>query len=506
MRLMDAARSGDDVVFRTSFSGDYDLVQVFRGMNPAVNENHPVDFRLAALQRRDHRDIWHMDHVLSFATDECPPVVINGEDIGGNHGHPCAVRVRVPAHGLDVRDVGSLWTDDDGISFTLLRVESADSLLLLSENLGPSPVLYDFAEQVSGRLHHAANGFHGYTLRPESQRGHVQLTPAIRHRRREALCLRDGQWAPLEECCTGCECAEIREEYDIVNPATVARAIRESRPTEGYAVQPSLARGETMLRHRVTYRVCADGTVLCDFDHRLTQDVHLSCCLGSMHQEPCDAFGGGVWQYIPKLRPFDTPRGRLDFSRPCRADAATMPDGLPLTPDKWAVPSSPPDRQLDFFRRPDGSSPVALATGFLPLYDGAPEKRASAITDAGMLVSSCKTYPTFAGGADNIRHPHRESAEGTMRFTSLRGIAYRKYFAPCGQDACVFDIPCGEERYVYMDCFGDAPRQLRYDACPGAEATLLEASATCRTDASRLWAEADSGYAVFRLKAAQRKE
>ena len=51
MMLMDAARSGDDVAFRTAFSDDFDLVQVFRGMNPGGYENHPVDFRLAALQR-----------------------------------------------------------------------------------------------------------------------------------------------------------------------------------------------------------------------------------------------------------------------------------------------------------------------------------------------------------------------------------------------------------------------------------------------------------------------
>ena len=49
MILMDAARSGDDVAFRTAFFDDFDLVRIFRGMNPAVNENHPVDFRLAAL-------------------------------------------------------------------------------------------------------------------------------------------------------------------------------------------------------------------------------------------------------------------------------------------------------------------------------------------------------------------------------------------------------------------------------------------------------------------------
>ena len=118
-----------------------------------------------------------------------------------------------------------------------------------------------------------------------------------------------------------------------------------------------------------------------------------------------------------------------------------MPDELPLTPDKWGVPASSPDRQLDFFCRPDVRPVVALATGFLPVYDGAPEKRASAITDAGMLVSSCKTYPTFAGGADNIRHPHLESAEGTMNFSSLRGVAYRIYLSPVAMTPACTPFP-----------------------------------------------------------------
>ena len=121
----------------------------------------------------------------------------------------------------------------------------------------------------------------------------MQLTPAIHHRRRETLYLQDGQWIPVGKAVTGCECAEIREDYDIINPAMFAPALRANNPPEGYACQPSLAQGETMLRHRMTYRICADGTVLCDFDRHLTKDVHLSCYLGSMHQEPCDAFGGG---------------------------------------------------------------------------------------------------------------------------------------------------------------------------------------------------------------------
>lgn len=118
---MDASRNGGDVAFRTPFSAEYDLVQVMSGLSPGDPwRNNPVDFRLAGLQRRGHADIWHVDRVLAFSTDECAPFLINGEDIGGNHGHPCAVRACVPGHGCTCRDAGTLWQDDAGMSHILL--------------------------------------------------------------------------------------------------------------------------------------------------------------------------------------------------------------------------------------------------------------------------------------------------------------------------------------------------------------------------------------------------
>lgn len=64
----------------------------------------------------------------------------------------------------------------------------------------------------------------------------------------------------------------------------------------------------------------------------------------------------------------------------------------------------------------------------------------------------------------------------------------------------MYAIPYGDASYVYMDFFSDAPRRMRCSMRYGTEATLLEATAQCRMDASCLWAEACSGYAVFRLK------
>ena len=483
---MDVSRNGGEIAFRTHFSDEYDLVQVLCGLSSTEGKNCPVDFRLAALQHKGCRDIWHMDQVLAFSTDECSPMVLGGEDIGGNHGHPCAIRVTAPQHGLTVRDVGSLWQDEAGLTFTLLRVDSADTLIFLSENIGPSLTQYEFASAITGALTCLDCD---KALQPMRQQGGVQLTPAIRHTRREALCLVGSQWvdATYNE---GCERAEIREEYEIVNPATVARAIREGRPEGGYTVQPSLAMGEAMFLHRMTYCIEPDGAILCCFDHACLQDVSMPCYLGIMHQLKCDVYGGGVWRYIPKVRPFTAKGKAVDFTRPFLTTQDTLPDYVPLTPDLWTDPASPPDRQLDFIRRTDGTMAVGFASGFLPVDDGASAIRAGNITDAATIVSSCKTYPTFAGGLINMRGEKKS-------YPRLKGVAYKKYFLPLGQEASLYTIPHGGDTYVYMDCFSNAPQTLTYPAAQPAK--VLEATLSCTQDASAITATGSSGYAVFRL-------
>ena len=497
--MMDVSRNGGDVIFRTAFSDEYDLLQVLHGLSSTEGRNCPVDFRLAGLQRKGHPDIWHVDQVLAFSTDECSPMILGGEDIGGNHGHPCALQVTASGHGLAVRDVGTRWTDAQGLGFTLLRVDSADTLTLLSDNIGPSDTAYAFADRAEGPLTCLDDG---RVLVPQSQRGERQLTPAIRHLQRDRFCFKGGEWLPGDA--EGCDCAEIREVYEIVNPATVARAIRDGRPEGGYTQQPSLAAGEAMFLHRMTYRIESDGTILCDFDHELLQDVHMPCYLGIMYQEKCDLWGGGLWRYIPKVKAFEDKGRPMDFSRPYRTAADTMPNYRAVTKDLWTDPLSPPDRQIDFIRRADGSDGVAFAGGFLPVYDGVPQTRAANITDAVMLVKSCKTYPTFAGGASEIRRPHWEGREEAMHFPRLRGVAYKKYFLPRADGASLYTVPYHGDTYVYMDFFADEPRRMSFPK-ENARAAVLESTVDCRDTGDCLTASGAAGYAVFRLDGPQQK-
>ena len=110
---MDIAVNKTFAVFRTPFSDTEDLVQAFSGIRGGgVNDQDPVDFLYAGLARKTCPDIWHADRLLALSTDEAPPQVIMGADVGGNHAPECAVAVRAWGYALSAEDIGTLWRDE----------------------------------------------------------------------------------------------------------------------------------------------------------------------------------------------------------------------------------------------------------------------------------------------------------------------------------------------------------------------------------------------------------
>ncbi len=419
--------SGADIAIRTPFSETQDLTQVLRGIRKTHSgRNEPVDFRLAGLVRKNYPDIWHVDQVLAFSTDECSPFVINGEDIGGNHGHPCGMAVQAE-HSCTCRDIGTRYLDEAGMGWTLLRVEGNGQLLFLAEDIS--------CRAIAGAMLRPEDG---ERIVPEMQQAGRQLTPAIRHIRCDVEARAGGAWRRCDESCEDAQQCRITEVYEVMDPRCVAETLRNQRPAEGYPVQPDIAVGRAMAVHRMVYTIQGDGTVLCEFDHEACKDTPITLYLGIMAQEKCDVFGGGVHRIIPGIRIFEDKGCEYDFSRSYNITAGPMPDVHPVMRGGWLDPDNPPDRQIDVLRRADGTDAVAFACGFLPLHDGAPEIRRQNVEEAWTIVRSCKTYPTFAGSMA------WSAPEGA---TCLRGAAYKKYYLPEG--GLDYDICCDGETYHY---------------------------------------------------------
>ncbi len=444
---MDIAVNKTFAVFRTAFSETEDLVQAFSGLKGgAVNDQDPVDFLYAALIRRDCGDIWHADRVLALSTDEAPPQVINGHDIGANHALECAVSARTEGQPLSFADIGTLWRDADGLEWTCVKADGSGEAQFVSRNLGASD--YDFA--FSSSIAHFLRRGDQKARRVISQRSGIPMTSSLRHLRRRIRAFASGRGYDVRDGFSGCEEARIEEVYEIVNPVSAVRTLREMRPGRGYGEEQSLSLGDAMLRAEITYHITSGGAVVTAFDYTLTQPVRWQGCLGLMYQEKCCPRGGSVRRCIPDLLPFED-GGRLwDFSVP-RDLSGPFPVSFPAVKETWRDPDYPPDRQIEQILFPSPDLHVNFAAGILPILDGEAAVRRDSVSDALRLVSSRKSYITFCGASS--------PGEGKQwTFGRRRGAAYRLYYPAEGDFSC-YGIPFRGSLWLFADWMGASGRE-----------------------------------------------
>ena len=465
-------------LIRTSFNEKYDLIQKFRGLeNESIRYNKPIDFMESGLMQKDKWDCWHIDIPFALNTDEAVPACVNGCYIGANHGHNGATQVYAPDHGKTYADVGSIWVDEKGVKFTLMRVDNEDYLLFLSQNIG-SVTRYKFIQKIEGKLSFVSDGVHTQSIVPQEQ-SPVDLRRVTRHTLKQAYAFTNGKWRRVKGG-LDCDYVELREEYDIINPATVASALTAGRPNDGYAYQPDLADyGQAMLSCKITYRILPDGTVLTLFDYKKKMPVPFERWIGVMFQEKLDVYGGGIYRYLPKTLPFTTKEGTFDFSKGVAIVGEPFPERGKITKEYWSNPDSPCERVVDYFRDKEKNDKLAFTAGFLPVYDGEPSIRKNNLTDVVTLKYTRKHYPTFMNGD----------------IDSVRGVGYKKYFLPTKNGASYYKVVLDGKTYIYADFFKANTLKISLKNEP----KLLEKSdgITVEYNNGELVLTAEKGYASF---------
>lgn len=465
-------------LFQTPFSEKYDLVQKLRGMERSdIPCNNPVDFMEAGLIEREKWDRFHTDVPLAITSDETPALTINDVPIGANHGQPGAVSVAVPGHRKDIRDVGALYKDEEGTKWTLLEIKH-DYITLMSENIGSSYDDYAFKKRPQGTLIYIENGENTDPIPTNGEiKENVWLEPVNRYLKRDLYVAKEGKLSLYMEA-GEYDYAEIHEEYDIVHPVAMVEAIRFARPEGGYTEPHYKAQGMPMLRVRGVYRIEGDGSITYHFRQDKKRDVRFTVSRGAMAQEKINAFGGGIYRYIPKLLPFKTAEGTFDFSTPESTAPGAYLREYKVAKKDWENPDSPPDRMLDYFKDQHGNITMGFAIGYLPIYDGEGKTRKEKLDMAIHLYYTRKMYPSFLSG--DIESAH--------------GVAYKVYF-PATDKGSLYTVQHDGKTYVYMDFFEE-----NTVAIPAKkEARLLEKSETVSfTHASGLLTvRAEKGYAVF---------
>ncbi len=467
--------------FCTRFDEKYNLIQKFCNveLTELIQYNQPVDFKESGLVVKDKINYWDMDVPFVFNTDEAVPVYLNNGFIGANHGWHGAVEIYMPNHGKTVEDIGSLWQDDEGNKFTLIYITDIHYLIFISENVGESEEKYSFIRVVKGKLTYIKNGRHSSNIYPKQQNV-TELAKTIRQKSKKVVAFVGGK----EQVVDGeinCDYAEIREEYDIINPATVAEDLCVQRPKDGYKYQPDLAEyGKPMMSCSLVYRILDDGTVLIIFDYKKLMNICVQKFMGVMYQEKFDIYGGGVCRYFPKIMPFDTEEESFDFSIPTNI-ANKYPQNIILTRKYFNDCNSPCERVVDYFRDVHGQDKLGFSSGYLPVYDGNPKIRDKQVSEVLFLYRTRKYYPTFID----------------KDFNEIKGVAYKKYFIPKQNKASMYSIFFENKKYLYVDIFKNNTLSFEHKG----NVSLLEKSdgIDYKIENSMVVVSGEKGYAVFIL-------
>ena len=202
----------------------------------------------------------------------------------------------------------------------------------------------------------------------------MQVQPAIANIRIEAYAVKNGKQYLLGKDApdAGCDYVEIEEYYDIIDPSTVADALRAARPEGGYTEQPYIGVGTPIVNYHMTHRILADGTILEIMDHKILDSVAMGYYGGIQYQQKQNTFGGGVYRYLPGTK-------GLQISDPSRVDTIIM-EGVTVNSKYWTSPNAVPDRQVDYMRSSDGTNEVAFAGGYLPFdYNATAQKRMDSV-------------------------------------------------------------------------------------------------------------------------------
>ncbi len=426
------------VLFRANFNDKFDIVHQFTNMDGApLSRNDHIDYLSSALIEKDNRESWNAPIILSTSSDEDPPVVMNGHFIGGGHGEPCCVSVYAPNHGKTLKDVGSVYQDEDGTKFTIIFIHNEDYVRVVSENIGESKLNYKFKMNVSGKLTYVSNGDNKDDIVPIEQISPDFLYSANRMLRKKIVGYKDGN---AKTILTSMECdyAEMIEEYQVINPATVAPILTAERPEGGYKHTPDMSLiGEPMLNIKYIFRINPDGTILVDFDVNRLMNVRFDRFMGVMYQEKRDVFGGGIHRFLSKLKPFTTNEGTFNFSSPLPLRGGAYPEHYSPPKSDFINPDDPFDRIVDYFRDSDGVDKLGFSCGYLPVYDGAKEIRKDLLTSAIHIYKTRKAYPNFAT---------------EIKVNHFRGVAYKKFFDTENR-ASVYAMEYDEKKYIYFDFF-----------------------------------------------------
>lgn len=419
----------------TKYNEDTNITQTLVQKPATMDTNPIVDFRGAYLS--DIGTGEKKELLARIVADETNPPVINGMALGANHA-TVGINVESPNHGKTYADIGSVWVDESGNKFDLVRIPDENNLQFISFKSKSLTEAFNRVTTVNGNLTYVSDGVNTDPITVKSYGGgnSSQIYPGVKDVSHTYEIVKDGVRIPIDINAIGntysCDEFIVTEEYDIVNPYNVAENLRKNRPEGGYTENPLTGIGDSIYHYKQILTVKPDGTIFTEVDHQVLVDINTIDLYGYQFYVKKDVFGGGVFRQLPATKEFKDSKGRTyDMSLPLEytpnSQYANYDYPVNVTMDKsyWADESIVPSRVLDYYRDANGENVMGYMTGYLPLYDGEPSVRKDkAGTSIYMYDELMKAYPKLVSTSGLSLE---KRAALTTAGSKIHGVSYRKY-------------------------------------------------------------------------------
>ena len=459
-----------NITIVSEFDNENDLSQVFKIVNAdsAITNNCHYDYHEAHLINKESGA---KSALVGYPqADESAPPHMNGTYLGANHGASEGVEVTATAHGKTNGDLGSVWVDSAGVQWTLIRVIDENTILFLSEaERNETTGNWKFADTITGTtLTYDASVSDNFAVNTDAitsitvKATSVQVFPSIGNRVIKMHVVRDGEITTYENMDTVREGFKINgskvileETYDVIDPTLIGENMRASRPDGGYTSMADISVGDPIMKYKQTITIYEDGDVIIDLDHELLKKVYSFQYYGYQYYKRADAFGGGLYRYMPGLTKYTSGGKEYDFSIPVlmpvsnetNASSDLIPSSFTATSSYWAN-DIVPDRVIEYYKDAEGEYKMAFASGFVPIYDAAPDVRGENVTQTLYMLDRIghKVYPMLANGNN-----YKEAG------SKIRGVAFRHYDAldQSTKKVTAYDVEYKDDVYYYVDFLED---------------------------------------------------
>ena len=151
--------NGRITLIKAKFNNEYFIVHKLIYASCEIGDlsaNCPVEFSETGLHNVNSSDDYSI--TLAKCTDEATPCMSTYTVLGGNHGMPCAINVIANNHNKTIKDVGAIYTDDDGVEFVLVKIVDESNLIFVHYNQNERIYKSDYIKEINVTLNYLENG------------------------------------------------------------------------------------------------------------------------------------------------------------------------------------------------------------------------------------------------------------------------------------------------------------------------------------------------------------